>query len=154
MLRVVTLARRPYGTGAKEIGAPADLAVERGKRESVRYDSSSYDCSRNEGRPPSLTPALSLLLSSTYYLSSPNSRRSPSARSSSFSLDSLFSPVVPFFPPLRSRATVEVPPSPSRPIPLFFFRRRRIFPRNRSAVHQFRRDVVARSLEENYRVRG
>lgn len=160
MLRVVTLARRPYGTGAKEIGAPADLTVERKarerERESVRYDSSSYDCSRNEGRPP-LSPALSPLLSSTYYLSSPNSRRSPSARSSSFSLDSLFFPVVPFSPPLRSRTRWKCHRHRRARFPslfFFFFRRRRVFPRNRSAVHQFRRDVVARSLEENYRVRG
>lgn len=55
------------------------------------------------------------------------------------------------FPLLRSRSgSAIVTVAPDSPL----FRRRRIFPRNRSAVHQFRRDVVARSLEENYRVRG
>lgn len=98
-----------------------------------------------------LSLPLSLLLSSTYYLSSPNSPRSPSARSSSFSPNSLFFPVAFLFPLLRSRSgSAIVTVAPDSPL----FRRRRIFPRNRSAVHQFRRDVVARSLEENYRVRG
>lgn len=117
-----------------------------GKRRSVRYDSSSYDCSRNDF----LSLPLSLLLSSTYYLSSPNSRRSPSARSSSLSPNSLFFPIVPFSP--SEVAVWKCHRHRRADSPLF--RRRRIFPRNRSAVHQFRRDVVARSLEENYRVQG
>jgi len=67
-----------------------------------------------------LSLPLSFLLSSTYYLSSPNSRRSPSARSSSFSPNSLFfSRRSFFFSFLRSRsrsATVTVAPDS----PLFF----------------------------------
>jgi len=61
-----------------------------------------------------------------------------------------FLPLLPCSSPARSQLAMEVPPSPSRLFPLL--QRRRTFPRNRSTVHQFRRDMVARSLEENYRV--
>lgn len=121
----------------------------RGKRKSVRYDSSSYRLFPERGETSSL---------SRYLLCSPLLITFPllilvvllrlvrlRSRPIPFSLPSFL------FPPLRSRtgsATVTV--APDSPL----FRRRRIFPRNRSTVHQFRRDVVARSLEENYRVQG
>lgn len=145
--------------GEREIGAPADLTVERKARgeRSVRFLIIRLFPERGA------TPSLSLPL---YLLCSPLLITFPllilvvllrlvrlRSRSIPFS-----PPVVPFSPPSEVAHTVEVPPSPSRPIPLSFFfffrRRRRVFPRNRSAVHQFRRDMVARSLEENYRVRG
>lgn len=98
MLRVVTLARRPYGTApGREIGAPADLIVERKAKDA--FGTIPHHTTVPGTRGDFLSLPLSLLLSSTYYLSSPNSRRSPSARSSSFfSPNSLFSPVVPFSP--------------------------------------------------------
>ena len=159
MLRVVTLARRPCNTGARDwCTCRSHRRVEtvdcRERKAKERYHFSSYDYSQNEGRlltsslsrylfcsPPLITFPL-LILVVLLRLVRLRSRPIP------FSF-----PVVPFFFPFWGRG-VEVPPSPSRPIPLFFFRRPRIFPRNRSTVHQFRRDVVARSLEENYRVRG
>lgn len=58
-------------------------------------------------------PLICLLLSSTYYFFSPNSRRSPSARSFSIlpSFPSSYSPSA------RSQLAMEVPPSPSCPSP-------------------------------------
>lgn len=82
MLRVVTLACTPTAPGRRRDWCTCK-PLPRGKRTSVRYwrnDSSSNDCSRN-GRLP-LSPDLHLSFSSAYYLSSPNSRRSPSACSS------------------------------------------------------------------------
>lgn len=132
----------------REIGAPADLTVERKAKEcSVRFliirlfpewgETSSL--SRYLFCSPLLITFPLLILVVLLRLVRLRSR------------PILFSLPSSLFPLLRSRsgsATVTV--APDSPL----FRRRRIFPRNRSAVHQFRRDVVARSLEENYRVQG
>lgn len=80
---------RPYGlvrarAREREIGAPASLRREEGrcKREKcsvLTNDSSSNDCSQNERLPHSRSTSFSFVLFSTYYLFSPNSRRSPSS---------------------------------------------------------------------------
>lgn len=133
----------------REIGAPADLTVVRKATErSVRFliirlfpergETSSLSRRYLFCSPLLITFPL-LILVVLLRLVRLRSRPIP------FSLPPFLSPL------LRSRsgsATVTV--APDSPL----FRRRRIFPRNRSAVHQFRRDVVARSLEENYRVQG
>lgn len=75
-------------------------------------------------RLPSSFP-IHLSLSSTYYLTSPNSRRSLSARSFSFSPNPLLFSIssssfsVSSFSSSKVELTMKMPPSPSRPIPLF-----------------------------------
>lgn len=154
---------RPYGTARQRLAHLQNPSDER-KTEEVRYWRTFPHQTTVLGTK--LPLLIYLLLFSTYYLSSPNSRRSPSARSSlrsrpifsSFSSSSCSSSLRRLLLLLLAATAagvelaMEVPPSPSRPIPLP--QRRRTFPRNRSTVHQFRRDVVARSLEENYRVQG
>lgn len=141
MLRVVTLVRRPYGTGAKRL-AHLRTSPSRGKRTIPHHTTV----------PGTRGGFLSLPLSSTYYITFPLLilvvlLRLVRLRSRPILLS--FPSFL--FPLLRSRSgSAIVTVAPDSPL----FRRRRIFPRNRSAVHQFRRDVVARSLEENYRVRG
>lgn len=98
----------------REIGAPADLTVERKAKDA--FGTIPHHTTVPGTRGDFLSLPLSPLLFSTYYLSSPNSRRSPSARSSSFSPNSLFFPVVPFSPSevaeWRSATVTIAPDSP------------------------------------------
>lgn len=90
----------PTAPGRKRLAHLRTSPSERGKRESVRYDSSSYDCSRNDhlSRPlylfcsPLLITFPLLILVVLLRLVRLRSRSIP-----------LFFPVVPFSPPLRSR---------------------------------------------------
>jgi len=97
MLRVVTLACIPTAS-EREIGAPANLRREESEEALAKRFFIKWLFS--ERRLP-LPPELYLLSSSAYYLFSPNSRRSPSARSSLF-LPNLFFLLLPPPPPLSS----------------------------------------------------
>lgn len=89
-LRVVTLACVPTASGREKL-AHLRISTSRGKRRGVRYCRTILHRTTVLGTrlPPSFP--IYLLLSSTYYLTSPNSRRSLSARSFSFSPNLLFS---------------------------------------------------------------
>lgn len=89
-LRVVTLACVPTASGREKL-AHLRISTSKGKRRGVRYCRTILHRTTVLGtRLPSSFP-IHLLLSSTYYLTSPNSRRSLSARSFSFSPNLFFS---------------------------------------------------------------